>query len=405
MRPGSSPSIALLSASAIAALFPPALPAATRPVYGGELRVELRAEPDLTGEVYETLVRCNDAGDIEPWLATSWKHDPEHRQWLFAARPNVTLHNGTTWNPPGGVVAIPDDKPIEQILRDLTRPRAAIIVHSPDGARLGTGPFRLARRDPVKGIRLEAHEAYRHGRPFLDAVEIQTGRALRDQSLDFDLKKTGMIEVDIPDVRRERQRSINIQLTRPVELIALEFENPQITPFLRGALALAVERETMHRVLLDRMGEVTGALLPQWLTGYAFLFLAPRDVARARAILPQGGGLGLAYNSNDPLIRSVADRLAVNAAEAGIVIRAGRDIRLRRSTFDSLDALTNLEDLSGQPPTGAPFEVERGLLVGNRLIPLFHLPRAYAFAPNVRGLPGKGETLKWPLQWEDLWLE
>src|SRR5436190_22420807 len=70
------------------------LEAARRPRYGGELRVEMRAtiaslEPSAVSEdpvalgaqrqwmplVFETLVRLDDHGRPQPWLATSWTHD------------------------------------------------------------------------------------------------------------------------------------------------------------------------------------------------------------------------------------------------------------------------------------------------------------------------------------------
>ena len=38
-------------------------------------------------------------------------------------------------------------------------------------------------------------------------------------------------------------------------------------PRLREALALCVDRAAIHNVLLQRQGEIRGALLPQWLSG------------------------------------------------------------------------------------------------------------------------------------------
>jgi ABC-type transport system substrate-binding protein len=71
-----------------------ALEAARRPRYGGELRVETRSaiaslDPGAVSEdpvalgaqrqwmplVFETLVRLDDQGRPQPWLATSWTHD------------------------------------------------------------------------------------------------------------------------------------------------------------------------------------------------------------------------------------------------------------------------------------------------------------------------------------------
>src|ERR1700689_2799726 len=90
------------------------LEAARRPRYGGTLHVELStaiqtldpaANSELAGLVFETLVRLDDRGTPQPWLAESWTHDTARKRWLFTARSNVTLQNGARWEPPGGVIA------------------------------------------------------------------------------------------------------------------------------------------------------------------------------------------------------------------------------------------------------------------------------------------------------------
>ena len=51
----------------------------------------------LAGAVFETLVRLDDHGDPQPWLATAWTHDASRKRWVFTPRANVTLHNGAVW--------------------------------------------------------------------------------------------------------------------------------------------------------------------------------------------------------------------------------------------------------------------------------------------------------------------
>ena len=84
---------------------------------------------------------------------------------------------------------LPDDRPIEQILRELARPWNAIVVREADGTLTGTGPFRVARWEAGKAATLVANEAHWKGRPYLDSVEIQMGRDLRDQTQDLQLGK------------------------------------------------------------------------------------------------------------------------------------------------------------------------------------------------------------------------
>src|SRR5271155_2307137 len=99
--------------------------AARRPRYGGVLRIEIRATPAnpesldpniFLGAVFETLVRLDDHGVPQPWLATSWTHDETRKRWLFTPRANIVMHNGAIWTP--APIQVADDKPIDQILRE-----------------------------------------------------------------------------------------------------------------------------------------------------------------------------------------------------------------------------------------------------------------------------------------------
>src|SRR5258708_22833630 len=130
----------------------------------------------LVPAVFETLVRLDENGKPQPWLATSWTHDAERKRWAFTARSNVRLHNNTTWAPAASSLEVPDDRPIEQILREMARPWNAVVVREPDGSLVGTGPFRVAKWEAGKTATLTAYEDHWKGRPYLDSVEIQIGR-------------------------------------------------------------------------------------------------------------------------------------------------------------------------------------------------------------------------------------
>jgi peptide/nickel transport system substrate-binding protein len=376
--------IFLLSIAAASVLLPLLSPLGgeRRPRYGGTLRMEMRAvaESADAGDwpVSETLVRYDEKGNVQPLLATSWAHDTANKRWVFATRANVMLHDGTPWQP--GALAVPDDQPIEEILRGLAHANA-----------VKTGPFKVTRWETGKSATLAAHDAYWGGRPFLDTVEIRMGRPWRDQALDFELGNADVIEVSPADVRRLRQRGANVTVTPARATLALVCDQPQ------EALALAIDRTAIHDVILQRQGEITGALVPPWLSGYAFLFAPTRDVARARQLAPRSE-LRFRYDRDDPLIRAIAERIVVNAAEAGITMRAAEpaQIRLMRLRISSSDLQTALADLAASlnaKTAGAgSYEIERSLLGGHRVIPLFHLPTAYQVAPRVHGWPRLEES-------------
>ena len=417
MRLTASPSIAAISLLAAVAL----VKGAPRPHYGGTLRMEIRAmvasldpaetpadpaeaeaKEQIAGQVFETLVRLDDKGDPQAWLATSWNHEPSRHRWVFTARKGVMLHNGTEWMPPGGIVAVNDDRPIEQILLELAKPQNAVVVRGADGTLIGTGPFRIAHWDSKKAVTLEAHEAYWGGRPYLDRVEIRMGRSQRDQAVDLELARADAIELPLTDVRRLQQQG-RVSLSAPEHIVALVFGNRKAeTDRVREALSLSIDRATIHKVLLQQQGEVSGALLPQWLSGDAFLFPATRNLGRARELAVKAGPLSFAYDSQQPL-RSIAERIVLNAAEAGLTLRpatgATADIRMMVLRVTSTNPWQALQEMSAAlhspfPAAGSDdpsklYEAERLLIAAPGVVPVLHLPEAWQLSPSVRAFkPG-----------------
>jgi hypothetical protein len=208
------------------------------------------------------------------------------------------------------------------------------------------------------------------------------------------LDKADVVEVAATEVRRLRQRGMNLSTAQQAETLALVFENPRLADGVREAVALSIDRSAIHNVLLQKQGEISAALLPQWLSGYAFVFTAERNVIRARQ-LAGTQTLTFGYDRQDSVIRVIAERIAVNASEAGITLRpatGAADARLVRLPITSRDPVSALEDLASilkTPLTGvtAPYEAERAMLDGFRVIPLFHLPRVSAVNRRVRNWP------------------
>ena len=399
------------------------LEAARRPHYGGDLRVEMRAavasldpavvpdDPAALGAqrqwmpfVFETLVSLDDHGRARPWLATSWTHDTARKAWIFQVRKNVKLHDGSIWSPPGGSVMVPDDRPIEQILRELAGARSAVVVKAEDGSLLGTGPFRIAKWEPGKAATLVAHDQYWGGRPFLDSIGVQMGRSLADQASDFQIGKVDAVEIAARDLRASKQRGTTIASTQPTETVALQFDGSRVPAPVRQALSLSIDRTAIFNVLLQKQGEISGALLPQWLTGYSFLFPGERDLAKAKQLIPGPQSLTFGYDRQDPVIRPIAERIAVNASEAGITLRQGTgsiDVRLVRLQVTANDGWLALQDLSAllrvapPSPVATPYEAEKALIDSSGVIPLFHLPRGWMLSSRVKN---------WP-RFEEVWLD
>src|ERR1017187_4527114 len=87
--------------------------AATRPHYGGTLRVMLQSAPDALdlpaaatptdywdatrtlSLIGDTLVRLDAQGRPQPALAVAWQSDPSARHWQFTLRRGVKFHDGS----------------------------------------------------------------------------------------------------------------------------------------------------------------------------------------------------------------------------------------------------------------------------------------------------------------------
>jgi len=175
-----------------------------------------------------------------------------------------------------------------------------------------------------------------------------------------------------------------------VSLLALRFEASS-DGRVREAVALSIDRATIHNVLLQKQGSPAAGILPQWLSGYTFLFSPARDLDPARQLARGAAPMTLAYDPADATERLIAERIAVNAREAGLVVRpiAGGSpaatARLSRSRVNWPDPGQALgPGITAVSPEGL-YAAERALLQDYQIVPLFHLPEIYGLGPHVRG--------------------
>jgi hypothetical protein len=284
----------------------------------------------------------------------------------------------------------------------------------PDLARA----FAITRWEAGRRAVYAADENAPGGRPFLDTVEIEMARPLRDQSIDLELGKADLVELGPSELRRQ-PAGRKVWASAPVRLVALVFAPRVEDARIREALALAVDRAAIHNVLLQRQGEVSAALLPQWLSGYAFLFPAAADAARARTLVAgiPAAARAVSLGVEDAAERAMAERIALNARDAGLAVSvvpqaAGADARLVEVRIRSLNPALALAGMAvslglPEPPRAASpealYAAERALLEGFHVIPLFHLPDAYGVNPRVKGRPGITSLGEW--RFENLWVE
>jgi peptide/nickel transport system substrate-binding protein len=411
--------------------------AATRPHYGGTLRIGLRETPQLldpasqassncqslSALIFEPLLTFDRQGRLEPLLATSWQADPGNQRWRFHLQSGVSFHDGTSFdagavaaslrshNPNWRVLAAGDSVVIEtaspdpELPRELALARNAISYGDPEHPS-GTGPFSIADWAPGKHLRLNANQQYWGGRPFLDGIDVQFGLPDRDQMMALDLGRLDLAEVAPENIRRGRSDNRRILDSEPEELVALVFARPprsDAEAHIRDGLASALNTTAMNDVLVQGEGDAVSSLLPNWLSGYAFLFHPPENTAHESAPAPENQPLTsitLAYDAADPLARLIADRVLLNARDVGVKIElttsATYDVVLRRISIPCpepqlalLEVARALELSRPQFASGSIadlYAAEKGLLQSRRVIPLLHLRAAIALRPNVRGV-------------------
>ncbi len=403
--------------------------AETRPQYGGTLHVAVRAAPsslssgdctqpnsfasrNLALLIFETLVTTDDGGRVRPALATSWQESSGSRRWQFRLRRGVKFHDGAAFtpeiaasalrnaNPSWNVIADADSVIIESDAPDPDLPLKlalscnAIAKKTSDGKLNGTGPFHITDWQPAKKLSLAAEENYWGGRPFLDAIEIELGKNYHDQLIALELGRSELVEVAPEQSHRVSTEGRRVVSSAPMEMVALLFSRDTQSAedkLLREALAFSVDRASIRSVLLQGAGQPAGGILPNWMSGYGFLFPADADLPRARHQREQVRNAPewtVGYDASDSLARLLV-RIPLVAADPWISV----------ANFAAAEGLPKPKVNGGSAED--LYYAEQAALATQRLIPLFHLPASYGASAILRNWTVRSDG-SWDLA--DAWL-
>ncbi|WP_349367778.1 ABC transporter substrate-binding protein [Salinarimonas sp.] len=361
--------------------------------------------------VYEGLVRRNAEMAIEPSLATSWAPLEGEDGWRFTLREGVTFHDGAdftaddvlfsyeraaseesdvrSWFAPVSEVQVVDDFAIDFVTNapnplfpdsianflimdrgwaeanEATRPaRDAENVATRDAN--GTGPFRLVSRDPGIETRLAPFDGWwdeaEHN--VTEAIYTPIGNPATGLAALLSGEIDMISPIPLQDVAQVEGRE-GFQVLEGLEtrVIMLGFGHDRQTlnygadagapnPFLdarvRRAVALAVDVDTIDRVIMRGKSAPASQLLPAGLSGYSEANDAPLhfDEAGARALLaeagyPDGFSFGLMcpndrYINDEAVCRAVASMLARVGIDAELTAMPVRNYweELRADNFD-----------------------------------------------------------------------
>jgi len=463
--------------------------AATSPRYGGTLRIELRQSSinfdprewqpgaadsaineKLAALVFDRLVVLDNYGRVQPQLATEWSHDAAFKRWQFTIRTSVKFSDGSALTPAdvaaalqpllsstqqisasGTAVIFQSTQPIPDLLEDVSSGRYFVYRAQPSGGLLGTGPFFVSGSTAtsadgkISRYKLSANDSCWAGRPFLDAIELALNIPPLRALFDLQLARADLIELSPELVRRATQENLRVWTSSPLRLFALRFDDAQPAAgdaHLREALSLSLDRNTMASVLLQKQAEPAAALLPQWLSGYAFLFTVDTDLNRAKEIragLPANASAGaeplrLRVDAPGDIAKLLGERVAVNARQALLVVQVANHAATRGSASDAppaadppagvhlfewrysslspraelaslfsvLNPAASPDDVNASTAPEQLYAIEKRLLDERRVLPLVALPEFAGVGHDVRDwLPSRWGD--WHLA--DVWLD
>jgi peptide/nickel transport system substrate-binding protein len=387
--------------------------------------------------VLDGLTAIDASGAVQPALAIDWKAENNARRWQFHLRPGVQFHDGTPvtsvavvqsliascrskcpWSEMralGSAVVFLSDVPMPQLPAVLAG-NALLISRAPNTATsgasgvIGTGAFQAGNF--ANGIlSLTANTNGWRGRPFVDTIEIRVHRPVQDQWMDLSLGRADVVEVPAEQLRQAQQQRMHVVESPTALLLALHVseEGALANPNLRAAIALTIDRTALSNVIFQKAGQVTASLLPQSLSGFAFLFPAERDLNKAHELR---GGLTpppiTLQADGSRSMQLVAQRIALNLREGGFNVQVTApnavhtDLSLREVPIQNGDPsavldvmLENLGHSSALADDDAAslYKSEREFLGAKTWVPLLDLPRAYAISSRVRDLQNGADGL------------
>ena len=329
-------------------IFPGQWAVASEPQQGGSLVVCQPAEPPgldptantaaaidrvVWSNLYETLTKVNDQGQIIPGLAKSWKVSANGKIYTFNLHTGVKFHNGEPFNAKvakwnleramadGTVnphpeyfriiesIEIPDQNTLQVQLKDVD---ALFLIHMAEGDAsmlpikgfekakshpVGTGPFKFVKW--VKGDRVELirfKEYWNPNLPYLDKVTfrfipdpIAQTAALRAGDIDV-IGWIGSPETALELAKDKRYKVLAGASTSDVILSTNNKSKPFDDLKVRQAMAHAIDRRMILDLAMSGFGTPIGSHWSPAAPYYVNLVNTyPYDPQKSKALLAEAG--------------------------------------------------------------------------------------------------------------------
>jgi peptide/nickel transport system substrate-binding protein len=317
----------------------------------------------LLYNVYESLVKLDDTGQIEDLLAVSHTVSDDRLTYGFTLQPDVTFSNGTPltadsvkfsldrlktdWTTASAdllssissvdvvsdtEVTITLGAPDNAFLYNLAGPAGTIF--SPDavsdlaGKAVGTGPYEVASYTTASSLELVANTDYWGGKPGLDTITINYFADTNAQSnalLSGDAD--AIVGLSSPQLLQQFEGDDRFTVTEGTTNgeVVLSMNN-QRAPFndvrVRQALRFAIDNQAVLDTVQQGYGSLIGSMVPPtdpWYTDLTGTYAYDPD--RARELLSEAGASDVAVSfaiPNQPPMVAAAQVVQSQLADVGI---------------------------------------------------------------------------------------
>ena len=312
------------------------------PIHAGTVLTNFFAK-----HVYDGLTRYGDGPTLIPGLAEHWETDREGLVYTFELRKGVRFHDGTELDAeavrrslertlaPGQKSAIGEQlsviagarefrsgraasvsgieprgqnrlsiritEPLPFFPNFLAFPEAGIVQAAADDLAehpVGTGPFRLDRREPGRVVLARNPDWWDRPRPFVESVAVRIDSQTESELLaQFERGEVDLIsQIPVGEVRRIKENAkladglldtLQLQTT----VLSLDCRRPPFDDVrVRRALNHAVDRSRLNEHWFAGLGVPAAGIIPPGLAGHDSTSPGfPFQPDRARALLAEAG--------------------------------------------------------------------------------------------------------------------
>ena len=344
-------------------------------------------EFNILSHVYDHLTDIDDDANIVPWLAKSWKVDPDQVTWTFFLHQDVKFHNGydlTADDVKFSIERVLDPKtkspqayrirPIKEV-RVIDLYTVQIITQAPFPTLLGelrsievmsrriceemgskvasnpigSGPFKFVRWSRDEQIELEAVP----GHPVIEPkVRRVVFRIIPEVSTRVTELKAGSVDIikNVPPSEikvLEQNPDFKISRTRSLRVMYVGFRHDR-KPFddkrVRQAVAYAIDKEAIVKYLLEGFASVApNPAAPACFGNNPHIRPYPYDPETARKLLQQAGfSGGFETFFDSPSGKYLADK-EIASAVVNNLSKIGINATLRASEYGTFLKYVNTE--------------------------------------------------------------